>query len=60
MFLSEKIKTIYPELQDLDFLATICLQNDSDGKGDYIVSWNHPTLPCPTKEQLAQQTEIPA
>ena len=52
MFLNEKIKTIYPELQDLDFLATICLQNDSDGKGDYIVSWNHPTLPCPTKEQI--------
>jgi hypothetical protein len=53
MTLYEKIKAIYPELQDVDFLTTICLQNDSDGKGDYIAEWNHPTLPRPTEEQLA-------
>jgi hypothetical protein len=52
----EKIKTIYPELIDADFLpitGTIALQNDSDGKGDYIAKWEHPTLARPTQEQLA-------
>ncbi len=53
--LYKKIKTIYPELTDADFApitGTIILQNDSDGKGDYIKEWNHPTLPRPTDEQL--------
>ena len=52
----EKIKTIYPELIDADFApitGTIRLQNDSDGKGDYIKAWNHPTLAKPTDEELA-------
>lgn len=53
MTLYEKIKTIYPELTDRDFMDAICLQNDSDGKGDYIAAWNHPTLQRPTEEQLA-------
>ncbi len=53
MTLYEKIKALYPELQDADFLATIRLQNDSDGKGDYIAKWEHPTLTKPTEEQLA-------
>ena len=55
MTLYEKIKLIYPELQNKDFgiAGTIGLQNDSDGKGDYIAFWNHPTLPKPTEEQLA-------
>ena len=55
--LYEKIKTIYPELTDKDFdfvFGTIILQNDSDGKGDYIKSWSHPTLKQPTDEQLAE------
>jgi len=52
MTLYEKIKTLYPELQDADFMDTIRLQNDSDGKGDYIKEWNHPTLARPTEEQL--------
>lgn len=52
MTLYEKIKSIYPDLQDADFLNTIRLQNDSDGKGDYIAFWRHPTLAEPTKEQL--------
>ena len=51
--LYEKIKALYPELQDADFMDTIRLQNDSDGRGDYIKEWNHPTLPRPTEEQLA-------
>jgi len=53
MMLYEKIKTLYPELTDNDFMTVITLQNDSDGKGDYIAKWEHPTLPRPTKEQLA-------
>ena len=53
MNLYEKIKAIYPELTDRDFMTVIALQNDLDGKGDYIKEWNHPTLPRPTEEQLA-------
>lgn len=51
--LYDKIKLIYPELTDKDFMTVITLQNDSDGKGDYIAKWEHPTLPKPTAEQLA-------
>ena len=54
--LYDKIKTIYPSLTDADFspfTGKITLQNDSDGKGDYIKAWNHPTLPRPTDEELA-------
>ena len=53
--LYEKIILIYPELTSKDFdmfQGTIRLQNDSDGKGDYIAKWEHPTLPRPTEEQL--------
>ena len=53
MTLYEKIKALYPELVDRDFMDTIRLQNDSDGKGDYIAKWTHPTLAKPTEEQLA-------
>jgi len=55
MTLYEKITTLYPDLTDADFApttGTIMLQNDSDGKGDYIKEWNHPTLAKPTQEQL--------
>jgi hypothetical protein len=54
MTLVEKIKTLYPSLEDKDFYpeATISLKNNSDGKGDYIEKWEHPTLPRPTEEQL--------
>ena len=52
MTLYEKIKAIYPDLTDNDFMTVITLQNDSDGKGDYIKEWNHPTLTKPTQEQL--------
>ena len=54
MNLYEKIKSIYPELIDADFLSplgAITLQNDGDG--DYIKEWNHPTLAKPTDEELA-------
>ena len=52
MTLYEKIKTLYPQLTDNDFVTVITLQNDSDGKGDYIAKWEH-TLPRPTDEELA-------
>ena len=56
MNLYEKIIAIYPSLTYQDFspiVGAILLQNDSDGKGDYIAKWEHPTLARPTEEQLA-------
>ena len=50
--LYNKIIALYPSLEDKDFLTVITLQNDSDGKGDYIKLWQHPTLVQPTQEQL--------
>jgi hypothetical protein len=55
MSLYEKIISVYSTLTEQDFnpfTGTIRLQNDSDGNGDYIAQWNHPTLPKPTEEQL--------
>lgn len=49
----DKIKAIYPELTDIAFMTIITLQNDSDGRGDYIAKWEHPTLARPTDEELA-------
>ena len=37
----------------LDELPNYVLQNDSDGNGDYIKSWNVSDLTEPTAEQLA-------
>ena len=53
MTLYEKIMALYPSLTQQDFLTVITLQNDSEGKGDYIAKWEHPTLAKPTAEQLA-------
>lgn len=53
MTLYEKIKALYPELTDRDFMDSIRLQNDSDGQGDYIAKWEHPTYKKPTLKQLA-------
>jgi hypothetical protein len=53
MTLYEKIISIYPVLATYNFATgSITLQNDSDGQGDYIAKWEHPTLAQPTKEQL--------
>jgi len=51
--LYEKIMALYPELTAQDFLTTIRLQNDSDGRGDYIAAWEHPEYPRPIDEELA-------
>ena len=59
MTLYDKIISIYPELDVSDVRQNpfnnglIVLQNNSDGKGDYIAKWEHPTLARPTEEQLA-------
>ena len=53
MTLYDKIKALYPQLEDKDFLDTIRLQND--GNGDYIAKWEHPTLARPTEEQLTDR-----
>ena len=50
----EKIIKLYPKLTIDDFfpeIGTIALQDD--GQGVYIAKWEHPTLPKPTPEQLA-------
>ena len=59
MTLYEQITALYPELTTEDFYPwnnLILLQNDSDGRGDYIREWNHPTIPEPTPEQLEEVT----
>ena len=56
MTLHEKIMALYPSLTIKDCIpstGTVLLQNDSDGKGDYIAKWEHPTLARPTDEELA-------
>ena len=52
MTLYDKIKNLYPQLTDDDFVNVITLQNNSDGKGDYIAKWEHPTFTRPTEQQL--------
>jgi hypothetical protein len=55
MTLVEKILTLYPELTIENFspsVGNIYVQNDSDGRGDYIAKWDHPTLARPTTAQL--------
>jgi hypothetical protein len=55
MSLYDKIIALYPSLTVEDFIpygSVIGLRNDSDGNGDYIEKWEHPTLPRPTNEQL--------
>ena len=57
MTLYEKIMVLYPSLTTNDFLgpkSSILLENASDGKGDYIAFWRHPTLAKPTDAQLAE------
>jgi hypothetical protein len=59
MTLFEKILAIYPELANYNFaFGNITLQNDSDGKGDYIARWSHPDYPQPTQEQLDAVTGV--
>jgi len=61
MTLFQKILVIYPELSEYDFPKedTVIIQNDSDGNGDYIAKWEHPTLAQPTQEQLDAVEDTP-
>lgn len=52
MTLYEKIIALYPQLTNADFMTTIILQDDSDGRGAYIAKWEHPTYARPTEEEL--------
>ena len=54
MTLIEKILSVRSKLNVNDFTqtGTIIIQNDSDGKGDYIKEWNHPSEIQPTAEEL--------
>jgi hypothetical protein len=56
MTLYDRIMALYPNLTPQDFMMVIRLQNDSDGRGDYIAAWEHPTYPRPTEEQLQGAT----
>ena len=51
--LYDKIMALYPSLTQQDFFTVITLQNDSNGLGDYIAKWEHPTLARPTEQELA-------
>ena len=46
IYLEENSKT------EDELFKNIILQNDSDGRGDYIASWNVSGLAQPTEEQL--------
>lgn len=50
--LVEKIKSARSKVTDTDFVDYIIVQNNSDGNGDFIASWNHPTETQPTDEEL--------
>ena len=54
--LAERLKKLEPSLTDRDFSppidGTIILQDDSDGKGAYIASWNHPSITQPTDDAI--------
>jgi len=53
MELWQKIRETYPELTDDDFIKTIMLQDDSDGKGAYIAAWNY-SKPIPDGLKLGK------
>ena len=52
--LSSKIKQYASNngVASVDFMTDVLLQNDSDGRGDYIKSWNVSGVAQPTDDQL--------
>ena len=52
--LSSKVKTYLANngVNEVDFLSDVLLQDDSNGKGPYIKSWNVSGVAQPTSEQL--------
>ena len=60
MELFDKILSLRTNLTANDFdpyTGTIVLQDNSDGNGAFIKSWNHPTETQPTQEELDEVTE---
>jgi len=57
MTLAQKIVAIYPELAEVLFIDDIIVQDNSDGNGEFIAKWEHPTLTKPTQEQLDGVTD---
>jgi hypothetical protein len=54
MTLYEKIKAIYPQLEDTEFRPVYgSISLFKEGDSEFIAKWEHPTLPRPTDEQLA-------
>ena len=52
--LSSKIKHYCANngVASVDFMTDVLLQNDSDGRGDYIKEWNISSVAQPTDSQL--------
>ena len=52
--LSSKVKQYCANngVAEVDFMTDVLLQNDSDGRGDYIKSWNVSGVAQPTDDQL--------
>ena len=52
--LSSKVKQYCANngVAEVDFTKDVLLQNDSDGRGDYIKEWNVSSVAQPTEEQL--------
>jgi hypothetical protein len=52
--LSSKVRQYCADngVASVDFMKDVLLQNDSDGRGDYIKSWNVSGVAQPTDEQL--------
>tara|TARA_R100000908_G_scaffold11071_1_gene4019 strand:+ start:131 stop:481 length:351 start_codon:yes stop_codon:yes gene_type:complete len=52
--LSSKVKTYLANngVNEVDFMVDVLLQDDSNGQGPYIKSWNVSGVPQPTSEQL--------
>ena len=52
--LSSKVKTYLANngVNDVDFMVDVLLQDDSNGQGPYIKSWNVSGVAQPTDEQL--------
>ena len=56
--LSEKIVAIYPDLKGVRFNeGDIIVQNNSDGKGDFIAKWDVKDKSKPTEKQLKDVDE---
>ena len=54
--LVQRLKKLEPSLTDRDFSptmdGTIVLQDDADGNGAYIKSWNHSSITQPTDDTI--------